>query len=171
MRYRAINSVLVLGPFLSLSLAACSSPGSTPDARTTKQGESPATDSLKPPLTPSEERARIHREFAGSGPSTALWTKAAGDVFTRWKGEAKAGDEKVQYSAPECFSEGCLVSATYPSMQRFLESSRSFSESAVFQDWPGIKYRSPPEILKDGKVAVTWGLFQPIDTTVSKRER
>jgi len=161
MRCGAMGALLFLGSLSGLSMAACSNPDSTSATQAGKPARAPAADTLKPPLSPSKERERIHSVFAASGPSTELWTKNAPTVLSRLAGEAKDAAAAVQYSAPECFHAGCLVTATYPDMQRFLESSRSFSESAVFQDWPGTKYRSPPEIGKDGKVVATWGLFRP----------
>lgn len=168
MRCRAMSALLCLGFLPGISMAACTRPDDTPATQTKKSSRAPTADTVNPPLSPTKERERIHSEFAASGRSNELWTKNAPTVFRSSTEEARVAGAAVQYSAMECFRAGCLVTATYPDMRHFLESSQSLSESAAFQDWPGTKYRSPPEIGKDGRVVATWGLFRLVGKQASK---
>jgi hypothetical protein len=114
-----------------------------------------------PLLSPTQERQRIMDYLGKSRSSGERWTSDAAKVFSRWHAEAVEAAAGTTFSRVECFEMGCTTTATYSDLRRYQVANQSLSDSDVFQNWPGPKYRSAPEVLTDGKVVVQWVLFRP----------
>jgi len=148
-------------PKTSIAAQAVSSGNAATETEANQQKPSPPL--RKSPLSPVQERERMNRYLNESGPSTEPWTKNADGIFDRWKADGKEATASVKFSSAKCFQRGCLVTATYSDFGKYQSGSQSLAESDVFQNWPGTKYRSPAEVLKDGTVNVMWVLFRPAE--------
>jgi len=153
---------LAIGTAATLAGCAKSPPATLSTAPSeTPVASPPVPDPMKPPPSAADERKRMQKLLAGSGPIDEPWTKAVPEVFARWKAEARTAGVHTDFSEAKCFHDGCFVDAKYPDIGDYMTSSESLSGSATFQGWRGVKYRSPPEVANDGTVTATWALLRP----------
>jgi hypothetical protein len=89
------------------------------------------------------------------------WTVEAAAAFRSFQRQAGSALAGVHLSDPECFKDGCIITALYPDHARYEAMNAQFPKSAAFQKWPGGKYRSAPIPLAQGGEEADWVLFNP----------
>ncbi len=161
MRLLGVPPLLMFGTCLVIlggdMCALCQEP--VPGANRSQKMSARATP--KPRMQAADVRQRTQSQLTRTGISYEPWTKNASAVFARWKTASLKAEPGVVFSELRCFRSGCIATATYSDMTHYLQLSDAFSNSEEFQSWPGMKYRSPPELLPGGHVAADWILFRP----------
>lgn len=93
-----------------------------------------------------------------SGPSRPGQIEKVKSVFVDWQNTD--GNGRVQFADPDCYAEGCMVSATYKSIESFYDVNQAFQASSQFRSWMRPKSRSGPISRSTGEVQATWVLYQ-----------
>jgi len=151
------SRLLMMGVCLSsLSLAACATLGETQPQ--------PAPE-MKPPRlpTPAEETDSALGSVRRSGPIPAdiqpVLQKAAVSAFADTFGP---NTDLVHTEVVGCFASGCLFQVTYRDrcVQRASKHDLfTDAAGARLRTWPGGISQTPPVVLSDGRIQVTWALL------------
>jgi hypothetical protein len=110
----------------------------------------------------AEERATLLRKLEDGGAGDAPWTVEARGVFDHWRIRGDRGRQApVEFTPARCYRQGCTVTIRYADQTVFDRHGRQLSETEVFKQWKGVKWKSGPVVTTDG-VEATWILFPPL---------
>lgn len=116
------------------------------------------TTRLPPPeserVNPFPQRLDALRQSGRPRPRQMEKVKA---VFEEWHRIGAEG--RVQFGTPECYGDGCIVTATYKNLDAFHDANHDFQQSIHFRSWQRPKSRSGPTTHSNGEVQAVWILL------------
>jgi hypothetical protein len=111
---------------------------------------------------PHENRRLIVEDIASSGVTTSGWTRAAPAIFVGMKNAVPAKlARQIEIQRVECYEKGCVADVSYPDMNAFTTADPIHLQDGAFENWPGPRGRTGPEIVASGRIEVTWMLMNP----------
>ena len=70
--------------------------------------------------------------------------------------------DSITFSKVECYERGCVMQIGYPNMEAYRRANADFFTDArsEFNNWRGLRQRTPPIVGPDGKVQSSWILLR-----------
>ena len=70
--------------------------------------------------------------------------------------------DSITFSKVECYERGCVMQIGYPNMEAYRRANADFFTDArsEFNNWRGLRQRTPPIVGADGKVQSSWILLR-----------